>query len=449
MSTEPTNTKIISLQTFLHIFRFTVVLFSWTYLGLVTIDVVSTQLGIIFEFSHSNIWWIDFFLKKCWIIFISLLLFKKQALIERQSPFWTGFAIYIIYIIPLFLLGPRLVIPIVALIYVIATFSAEGIKQKTQEHFSFDRNKIKKITVIFLFLMFITTIGINSFLKTTIKSRSPVENASVFYDYHKYQQAFMFAQMAAAGGNAKATFLLWKMYSLGHGVPEDTQKGYSLLQRAADLGEPKAAFELGDAYQYGLMGFPVNYVKAAFYYQKSKSAFSLSNLAILYAKGLGVEKNENKAHQLMLMAANLGDGVAMYNIGLVYENKIQIPDHYKIAADWFKKSIQHPTDVNPCAPNDLGMLYASGKGVEKDAFKAKVKLMNAADVVYYHLLPENYLKNMTSYNSHEETLQAFVDYQSAQANKVNNDDVLAKKYSPLALKTAKEIARLIADTCWK
>ncbi|MDE6577278.1 MAG: hypothetical protein K2J82_09980 [Muribaculaceae bacterium] len=78
-------------------------------------------------------------------------------------------------------------------------------------------------------------------------------------------------------------------------------------------------------YFYGRVGFPVNYQEAVRCFEegaKGKEPDSIFHLAICYSNGLGVEKDERKAYQLLHESADLGWQPA---INVIIQNKISRP----------------------------------------------------------------------------------------------------------------------------
>ena len=65
----------------------------------------------------------------------------------------------------------------------------------------------------------------------------------------------------------------------------------------------------------------------------------------------------------------MGDPIAQYNIGVMFENGKGIEQDYKKAQNWYKRSAEQD---NIEAAYALGSIYYKGKGLEKnneEAFK--------------------------------------------------------------------------------
>ncbi|MGR5322278.1 tetratricopeptide repeat protein, partial [Vibrio sp. DNB22_19_1] len=77
----------------------------------------------------------------------------------------------------------------------------------------------------------------------------------------------------------------------------------------------------GTMYLYGY-GVPVDYVQAAYWYERSanqRNVCALSGLAYLYDAGLGVERDGARAVSLYQQALDGGMALAGYNLGGLYE----------------------------------------------------------------------------------------------------------------------------------
>ena len=104
-----------------------------------------------------------------------------------------------------------------------------------------------------------------------------------------------------------------------HGMPRELKE----VMIAAESGNPKAQYELGLCYFTGIDltstnsssdSFIKDYALAVKWYSKSAEQNYIDaqiQLGICFAQGLGVEKNEDKAHEWWLKAAEQGDESAI------------------------------------------------------------------------------------------------------------------------------------------
>ncbi|RUR07727.1 tetratricopeptide repeat protein [Legionella sp. km772] len=176
------------------------------------------------------------------------------------------------------------------------------------------------------------------------------------YNQQHFEKAYMLLSAEAEKGDAKAQFLLGKMYYNAEGVtyspektekwllasanqgnadaqvllaafywyqntPEGFSKAVSWYQKAADQNNPEGQYGLGYMYDTG-SGVPQNYETALIWYKKA-AALGNSNAALAigydYDMGIGVEKNKTEAVKWYDKAASLGNVSAQYNLGLMYE----------------------------------------------------------------------------------------------------------------------------------
>ena len=88
-----------------------------------------------------------------------------------------------------------------------------------------------------------------------------------------------------------------------------------------------------------------------------------SELAFKFAKGEGVEKNDEEAYKWFLKAAEQGDASSQFNLGVMYAKGRSVEQDYSEAFNWYKKAAEQG-DVNSQAA--LSMMYMKGIGCEKD-----------------------------------------------------------------------------------
>ena len=86
---------------------------------------------------------------------------------------------------------------------------------------------------------------------------------------------------------------------------------------------------------------------ARFYFQQGRASFKAKNYA--------------RARELYETASNLGSGMAMYGLGVIYLQGFGVPKVEETARFWFKKSV----DLE-AAMRNLGPLFEHGLGVPRD-----------------------------------------------------------------------------------
>lgn len=91
------------------------------------------------------------------------------------------------------------------------------------------------------------------------------------------------------------------------------------------------------------------------------------NLGVMYDIGLGVPQNEEKAFNWYRLAAAQGVTKAEYNLGSMYDNGQGVPQDYAKALTWYRLAA---ADGNSDAENNVGFMYFYGDGVPQDYVKA-------------------------------------------------------------------------------
>lgn len=103
-------------------------------------------------------------------------------------------------------------------------------------------------------------------------------------------------------------------------------------------------------------------------------------LGLMYANGQGVEQNYYLAGKMYRLAATQGHSGAQTNLGSLYEECYGTgPCNAEQAANWYRRAAEQD---NVIAQYNLGVLYATGKGVAKDPWTAKVLFRQASEAGY-------------------------------------------------------------------
>ncbi len=114
-------------------------------------------------------------------------------------------------------------------------------------------------------------------------------------------------------------------YRGSHGYPEDYAKALYWFEKAAKQDNGKALYFLGWMYEHG-QGVKKDYTVAENYYKKCISVSkdyrsgSLLRLGHIHYYGNGVEENYSEAYAYFFASADLGDSEALYYIGWMYEH---------------------------------------------------------------------------------------------------------------------------------
>ena len=142
-------------------------------------------------------------------------------------------------------------------------------------------------------------------------------------------RALLAGQLAALSesGNAEATYHLGMMTHLGIGAQKNEKAAFDLFRKAAEAGDPLAAFKLGD------------------YYARADNG--------------QIEPDKTEALRLKMIAAEAGYALAQYDVARLYFEAGQTD----LALEWLLRSAQQG---HPDALRALASLYNSD-AVPKDA----------------------------------------------------------------------------------
>lgn len=143
-------------------------------------------------------------------------------------------------------------------------------------------------------------------------------------------------------------------------------KAIAELQPLADNGQAEAQRGLADCY-VNAWGVERSYEKAVKLYSDAyecRDWLAFGRLSRLYAEGLGVVKDVDKARTMLQLAAEKEDPEACGRLGECYEyGELGIGKDYEKAVEWYRKSA---VEGDACGLFNLGRCYMNGIGVELD-----------------------------------------------------------------------------------
>ena len=90
------------------------------------------------------------------------------------------------------------------------------------------------------------------------------------------------------------------------------------------------------------------YAQALYWYLKAAkqgNAGAQYELGEMYARGLGVPRDQTQAVAWYSKAADQGHPVAQYNLGVIYERGQGVPQDYARARMWFNLAALHAPNV--------------------------------------------------------------------------------------------------------
>ncbi|GHA38030.1 hypothetical protein GCM10007989_37440 [Devosia pacifica] len=172
------------------------------------------------------------------------------------------------------------------------------------------------------------------------------------------------------------------------GAPADLaygayQRGYYLtaLDRAlprAEQGDAVAQTLIAEIYANGL-GVGVNLERAAGWYRlaaRNGDPIAMFELANLYYNGTGVEQDRERAADLMRQAAEAGNSEAKYNLALLHVEGISVKPNLTRAADLMRQAADSEL---PEAQYDYGIMLLEGAGVIPDIEQGATYIRAAAE----------------------------------------------------------------------
>ena len=176
-----------------------------------------------------------------------------------------------------------------------------------------------------------------------------------------YQRAFLVISRFAYLDHAEGFKKLGYFYEKGYGTPVDDEKAIFYYQKAYEKGDVSAGFNIallyyknkkyGDSVAYLVNGRLNNHIP------------SISLLAELYLKGLGVDKSVEIAINLYYEIIALGECSYYDKVGKIY---YQIGEYYK-AVEHFNLGAEK---LDYDAIYHLAICYSKGQGVPLDIAKA-------------------------------------------------------------------------------
>ena len=161
-------------------------------------------------------------------------------------------------------------------------------------------------------------------------------------------------------------------------VPVTGEEELALLQRNVENGIPAAMFQLGSNYANGLHGLVPSHKKAARLYQRAADlgdVLAMHNLGFLYERGEGIKLDLKKTVKYWRMAAEQGMASAQYNLGTSYERGEGVAQDYAEAARLYKLAADQG---HTKAEYNLGVMYYCGNGFARDIAEGIFWLKRAA-----------------------------------------------------------------------
>ncbi|PJD92749.1 MAG: endopeptidase IV [Legionella sp.] len=158
----------------------------------------------------------------------------------------------------------------------------------------------------------------------------------------------------AKQGDPNAQLKLGYMYEQGLGIPQDYNQALTWYTAAAEKGSYKAQYLLGKLYHLGYLGAAPDYTLARQWYALAQTHYAPAAVAYGFIDEM-VDDDYLHALNEYQLAADLGDPVAAYDLGLIYEKgKNQLVDLEKAKELYTQAANQGVVK----AMVSLGILYA-------------------------------------------------------------------------------------------
>ncbi len=142
------------------------------------------------------------------------------------------------------------------------------------------------------------------------------------------------------------------------------------FRKAADLGDAKAQYNLGVAYNEG-KGVPQDFGQAAVWFRKAAEqgiVQAQNNLGFLYKQGQGAPQDYAQAAEWFQKAADQGFAQAQHNLGLAYRDGQGVKQDRAQAVLWLQKAAAQDDEQ---AQADLKELKSTGKNAAKNTSVVK------------------------------------------------------------------------------
>jgi TPR repeat protein len=176
--------------------------------------------------------------------------------------------------------------------------------------------KIHKIFIVSIFLLF--SINANASVFSNIQASHYVQKGDYSFDKKRYVNAYKYYTAASEKGSGYAYFQLYAMNHNGEGRRKNATLATQMLHKAAKLQYPMAEVILANRYLYKKPGNSQEALRLLGSAAKKEYVYAYVDLYRMYSKGIGVQKNMNKANQYYRLAKANG-----YNINKQLISDIQ------------------------------------------------------------------------------------------------------------------------------
>ncbi|RGB40146.1 kinase-like domain-containing protein [Rhizophagus diaphanus] len=218
---------------------------------------------------------------------------------------------------------------------------------------------------------------VNEIVNLLNKSYEEINNQEIlnYLKDHNIDLQKIYIWLLNNQNNSNSIILLGKFYYSGIGVKVDKQKSLEFIQRAADLGNNIAKYNLGNYYKCNK-----DYDKAFELFKKSAEGEypeGIAQLGYCYFNGIGTNVDKQKAFELFQKAANLGNIFGTNNLGYCYQYGIGTSIDNHEAFELYQKAANLGSISGT---NNLGYCYRYGIGTNIDKQKSLELYRKAANL---------------------------------------------------------------------
>ena len=158
-----------------------------------------------------------------------------------------------------------------------------------------------------------------------------------------YEKAFPLLIFAAKDGYSHAQNLVGYAFDLGLAPARDAKKAVHWYRKAAEGGSIEGLYNLALCYAKG-SGIRKNESKALDLYKlaaKKGHVQASCNLGVMYAEGAGTKPNPVLAVKCWYTAALRGDAKGQYNLGSAYLDGEGVRSNKRLGVSWLQKAAKN------------------------------------------------------------------------------------------------------------
>jgi hypothetical protein len=179
-------------------------------------------------------------------------------------------------------------------------------------------------------------------------------------------EACRWYDLAAQQGDAEAQCALAACYASGNGVKKDMARAFIWFEQAAAQNLPQAQWNLGELYASGMGGVKADAKKATQLCKRAANAGfapASATLGALFARA----KKHDRAVQWWTLAAEQGDLEALFNLGQAHRLGLGVAKDEAKAFELMLKAAQGGVAAGQ---SRIGLAYATGEGAALDPIEA-------------------------------------------------------------------------------